>query len=337
MYNAATLRLGAKALALVAALSMGTAWAIPPSVTEPAGINLGGTSFFDGFTGKPGTFAYLGYLRLSHANKILDNSGNESPEFTRPRINAQVYISQFAYTFTHPTLGTAHLGVTVLIPVVHFNTSFGSTSPVKLKNSGGGLGDLTWGLYLQLAPVMRDHRPVFSQRVEFDLITPVGTYDPQADINPSSGFTSVNPYWAATWLPTPKWSVSWRLHWLYNFTNHAPNSSVPRALLTDPATGGPVYDTQAGQASWVNFTTAYEVAPKWHVGINGYYFRQLTDNQVNGHTLNGNKEQVLGIGPGAFWAYSHKNLFMFNLYTETAVKNRPKNQYIVNLHWIHNF
>lgn len=35
-----------------------------PNVTEPQGINLGVTSFFDGFSGPPG-FSYLGVLRYT--------------------------------------------------------------------------------------------------------------------------------------------------------------------------------------------------------------------------------------------------------------------------------
>lgn len=36
----------------------------PPSVNQPAGINLGGTRFFDGFAGPPG-WSHLVYLKYS--------------------------------------------------------------------------------------------------------------------------------------------------------------------------------------------------------------------------------------------------------------------------------
>jgi hypothetical protein len=243
------------------------------------------------------------------------------------------YVNQVAYTFKKPIFYGIHPGFTILIPVVGFDTSFGSGSPVKLKNSSLGIGDITFGPYFQFSPVIRGGRPVYSQRFELDVIAPTGKYDPNRDINAGANFTSLNPYWSATWLPTPKLSVSWRLHYLYNFSNDAPSGSEQPLVYNNEV----VQNTQAGQAAWLNFATAYEVVPKVHVGINGYFFKQFTDDQANGHNVHDSRAQVLAIGPGVFWNKSKANKFMFNFYTETAVRNRPKNPVIINLHWIHNF
>ncbi len=47
-----------------------------PNVTEPQGINLGVTSFFDGFSGPPG-FSYLGVLRYTSGTSIKDKSNQK--------------------------------------------------------------------------------------------------------------------------------------------------------------------------------------------------------------------------------------------------------------------
>ena len=49
----------------------------PPSVSQPSGINLGGTSFFDGFAGPPG-LTHQTYLKFSTSSSIRDNGGKDN-------------------------------------------------------------------------------------------------------------------------------------------------------------------------------------------------------------------------------------------------------------------
>ena len=303
-----------------------------PNVTEPAGINLGNTSYMDGFTPKPGQAAYLAYARYTRATAIKDDRGDDIAAFNDPHVSVFAYVSQFAYTFEKPHFWNAHLGITGLIPITMFDTHFDQPG-ASLEDSGTGFGDLTIGPYLQFDPLTNaDGRPVLSTRLEFDVLAPLGRYDEDKDLNAGANFWSLNPNWAGTLMPTPKLSMSWRLHYLYNFENHDPAGSEPLSYE-----GAPVHSTRAGQAAWLNFTVAYEVAPKLRMGLNGYYFKQFSDDEVNDDTFEGSKEQVLGIGPGLFWDAPDGNLLMTNLYTETAVENRAKNPVVVVLHWIHNF
>lgn len=301
---------------------------------EPSGINIGGTSFFDGFGATEPGLAYLGYYQYSNLTHIEDNSGNDVPAFKSPKIEAFLMLNQLAYTTSQTFFnGSAHLGFTALLPLLHFNTSFASDSPVKL-DSADGFGDLTFGPYLQFNPVMSGGRPVYSQRVEFDVIAPIGRYSQTTDINPGAHFWSLNPYWAATWLPTPKTEVSWRLHYLYNFANSSPGALPPT-----------VTKTKAGQAAWVNFTASYAVRPNLNVGINGYYFKQFTNdiyNYTNGTTDNGiqfgdsGKAEFFAIGPGLFWKAGPKNIWAVNLYFQTNAKNHTRGN-VLNIHWVHPF
>lgn len=133
-------------------------------------------------------------------------------------------------------------------------------------------------------------------------------------------------------MPAPRWEVSWRLHYLQNFKNKDPASSSVQLFE-----GQPVRDTQAGKAAWINFTASYEVIPNVSVGLNGYYFKQISDDEVNGHRLADSREKVLGIGPGVFWKVGDGDGVWFNTYRETEVENRARNDYVVQVRYAHTF
>ncbi len=320
--------------ALIVSIGLGSAAAMAAGNQEPAGINLGGTSFFDGFGATNPGWTYLGYYQYSAANHITDNSGNDNSAFKNPHINDLLILNQLAYTTPYTLFnGQGHLGFTVLVPYLFFNTHFDS-SGIQLSDNGNGFGDTTWGSYIQMNPVISGGRPVFSQRFELDVIAPTGKYSASKDINPGAHFWSINPYWAATWLPTPKVEVSWRLHYLYNFANNDP-SGVPSS----------VNKAQAGQATWINFTTSYAVRNNLNVGINGYYFHQLTKDKFtydNGTTTDGTqfgdsgKASLFAIGPGLFWKISKDNILMVNVYFQTMARNRGRGS-VLNVHWVHPF
>ena len=309
---------------IAACVAAPNAQAQNPSVSQPGGINLGVTSFFDGFSGPPG-WAWLPNVRYTHFEAIRDSNGGKIPAFNDPSINSTVIANQFAYTF-EGKIGGWTPAVMVLVPTAKVDASFGPGPALQTPSSG--VGDILVGASLQAPPVMGAAGPVFAQRVEADFLLPTGHYSRNSDINYSSGFVSFNPYWAATFLPTPKWEVSWRLHYLYNFKNDKPASSQPGGALFN---GGRLANTQAGQASWLNFATSYAITPELNVGINGYYFKQITDSRANGVKLPGSREQVFGIGPGLMWKWGKDKILWVNAYRESMVRNRASADLLLNL------
>jgi hypothetical protein len=333
---------GLIATGLSSTLDAGTARA---ANQQPAGIDLGLTSFFDGFGKNEPGFVYLTYAFYQVGHQINDNSGNAQTIFGNPKINDFVWINQLALVSPETLFwGAAHVGLNVVwATIIAFDTDFSSASPApgfQLKDNGVGTGDLTTGMFLQFKPMFVGGRPVISHRVEFDVIAPIGSYDPLKDINQSSNFVSLAPYWAVTVLPVHRLEISARVTYLHNFTNHRPANPFPVYPAVD--------SVKAGRAFWVNYAASFEVLNTLHLGINGYYFQQFTDDRytyVDGTSGTGPSNYVLGdqgsakmlaLGPGLFWDFSKTDKFFFNAYFSIKVDNRPQ-QNTFNFHYIHDF
>ncbi|MET0388628.1 MAG: transporter [Polyangiales bacterium] len=300
-----------------------------------AGINLGATSFYDGFGRPVGGFSSQLYLQYSTAQVFRDFEGNEVTAFRNPQFDTFVWLNQLSYTIPAPLFGNRALaGINAILPVVGFHTSFDAGGP-QPRSNGVGLGDLAIGPTLQFLPIIVDNRPFFSHRFEFDVIGLTGKYDPSYNFNQGTSFYSLNPYWAFTILPINHLEVTARVNWIYNFQNDQP---------VNPPPGLAVNDAQAGQQFWVNFAASYEVLSGLHVGANGYYLKQLTRDrfvladgtETDGRLQGEGLQQVLGIGPGIFWEATKQERFYANVYFQLAVEARPQSN-VLSVRWLHSF
>jgi hypothetical protein len=320
---------------------------------EPAGINLGATSFYDGFGRNEGGFTYLAYLQWAHSERINGASVNLKavpdkalPFVQEPNINVFVLINQMVYTLPDKLFGDfAHLAINFMLPMILFDATSSSTPPSNLiKSNGFGLGDITFGPLMQFRPLILNGRPFFSHRLEFNITAPTGKYDPSKDINQSTNFTSLTPSWALTLLYLPGCELSARFSYLYNFKNLSPTLGyILRNKLQNPPK---IEYAQAGQAGWVNFAASFEFPRTFHFGVNGYYFTQFNLDlwqEVSGESHDGQryndfgKVQILGLGPGIMWAINEPNKVFVNTYVQLIANNMAKNDFVINLRYIHSF
>lgn len=268
-------------------------------------VNLGFTSFVDGGPPAGPGFYFQQYFQYYTTDEFVD--GPPSAE-----LDIWVSLTQLLYQSDQELLLGGKWGMNAMLPIVNFDLNDASG-----LSANSGIGDLLIGPYLQWDPIMGANGPLFMHRIELQLILPTGDNDDDVAINAGSNHFSFNPYWAATMFLTPRWTVSWRLHYLWNDEND---------------------DTRfkPGQAVHVNFTTAYEVIPKQlRLGINGYWFKQTTDNEVNGNAIDG-REEVFAVGPGLVWHFNQDQHLFINAYKESSAELRTEGER-VTLRYVHHF
>jgi len=274
----------------------GPAW----SYRQPS-VNLGFTSFLDGGPPAGPGFYFAEYLQYYTSDELKDGPPNAD-------VDVWVSLNQLIYQSDKTLLWGGKWGVDVIVPLVSLDVS------APLTDNGAGLGDILVGPYLQWGPIMGKNGPIFMHRIELQTIAPTGKWD-RSNLTCGSNFWSFDPYWAGTYFITPRLTASWRLHYLWNSEK---------------------YDVQAGQAVHANFAADYELIPKkLRVGLNGYYFDQVTDTEVGG-VDSPDDEKVLGIGPGLLASFSeHTHLFV-NAYFESGAESRPEGERY-NVRLVHHF
>lgn len=290
-------------------------------------VNLGFTSFLDGGPPSGPGLYFSQYFQYIRGDRLTDRNGDDAlPPFADEDLNVFVSLSQLIYQSNQCLFLGGKWGLDLIVPIVGTDLSYGRGSPFFPQDNGAGLGDILVGPFLQWDPIMGKGGPLFMHRIELQMIFPTGKYSSEREVNPGSNFFSFNPYWAGTLFLTPRWEVTTRIHYLWNAENGDPNRAYVGAD-----------DSQAGQAIHLNFASSYEIIEKrLRAGLNGYYLKQLTDTEVDGHDVAGTREQVLGIGPGLLFHFSKDTHFFLNVYFETLAENRPVGQRF-NFRLVHHF
>jgi len=317
-------RLGLAGTIIAVAWTMACGLSDKAAAYDEPHLNLGLTSFLDGgFPAGPGLYA-LQYLQFYTAGKLKDEHG---VNFPTPRTDASAVVpaTQFAY-LSSVKIGSANPGLNVIIPSVIAADADNGLGTLKADT---GIGDILIGPFIQFDPIMGANGPLFVHRVEFQVLAPTGAYDPAAAVQPGANFWSFDPYWAGTLFLSPDWTVSARLHYLWNGKNDDPSLEL-KAIVAGTVS------SRAGQAFHMNFASEYAVTKELRIGVNGYYLQQTTDTEINGAATPGRRERVVAIGPGLMYAWGPEQAFFLNLYKEFDAVNRPEGESIV-LRYAHHF
>jgi len=309
--------------------SAAQAQSLPDTVVPPKALNLGTTSFFDGFGRTDEGFSLLEYGRYEDLTSVTDSQGHASSSFKGTSIRVFSELSQVVYASDWHPFGGDAVGFSAAVPLISLNSSFASDSPVKLDNNGFGIGDLVWGPSYQSKVFKRGGRPVLSFRIQLMILSPTGDFNKFDGINQSAGYWAVNPYAAITWLPTARLEFTTRLNYQYNFRS----TNIP----DPPPIPGVTYRSgQAAQIVYGNVDASWQVAERIRLGFNGYFLQSLNADRTNGQIVRQSRVGQISIGPGARYTFDGGNAINLNFYLPVISRNgSPGPQF--NFQIIHRF
>lgn len=293
--------------------ALAAAGCAPAQAAERGGINLGATSFFDGF-GSTGAYV-CGYLQYNGYLAFEAFNGPDGDKIADNALRGGYVVPQIYCNSGWTVLG-GRLGLDVVVPFFGYDIS---PSP-PLSDNGIGLGDIMVGPGLQFPPVKRGGRDFFSHGFEFDVFAPTGKFDVTKTVNPGNGYWSLLPLWRATLLPLPHWEISWRVNYIHNF---------------DYSRGGVTRHT--GDGAWLNFTASHEIFKDFYLGLNGYWLKQLEADEIGGVKVPNSKQELLHIGPGFHYSFTPKDVLNFNVYFDAVNKNTFSHGAAVNIQYAHQF
>ncbi len=256
----------------------------------------GNEDFMSGALPPPGQYL-INYFQYYTADKLRDNSGNKTPIDTS--IQATANALRFIYVTKKKVFG-ADLGWHVIVPLVNLHISL--DTPGRTRQTKTGLGDIEFSPF-----ILGWHFKNFHMVGTIDFMVPTGAYDKNDTANIGRNYWTINPIFDFTYLADKGFEVSAKFLYLINTTNTATGYKSGNEFIVDYLIGQHIGN--------------------WKFGVNGYYYKQITDDRMRNEPVNfnGNKGQTLSIGPAI--QYNHKNMF-FNIkyQLDTNVKNRSEGQ-----------
>lgn len=259
----------------------------------------GAESWGTGMLPPPGTFAYLNYFVL-YNGELRDGSGNKvNLGGSTPTAWAVANAFRPVYMSNVKLFG-GNMGWYAVVPVVDQQIKLGPTE------SNSGIGDITVQPFF-----LAWHRKNIHWAAVVDLNLPTGYFDasnPRTSIG--AGYFAVEPAVAITFLPKSGWEASTKIMYDINRTNHSDQY-------------------KSGQDFHFDYVVGKHIGPAT-IGASGYYFKQTTNDTVNGQVLaaapglysQGRKGQVFAIGPNIGITNNRYMQLMVSYTREMAVRNR---------------
>lgn len=257
----------------------------------------------------PGMY-YLNYLTHYSADRLNDKDGNRV-QFI-PGVNADFHVNVTANVMrplymTGVQVAGGTLGFYTIIPLVDLSATL-TTPGGTLTRTKSGLGDISVGSLLAW------HGKNWHTAAGIDLTMPTGQYDKTQVFNIGRNYWTIQPILAGTILTDDGLELSAKVMYDINTENSDSNYT-------------------SGQEFHFDYATAYHTGP-WTMGATGYFYKQVSnDHGGNAAANDGNKGQVLAVGPTI--KYDYKNMSLEAKYQkEMLVENRTEgDKYWLKLIW----
>jgi hypothetical protein len=255
---------------------------------------VGAETVLQGMMPPPRETGLFTFTVVYSANQV-DNSAGESaaPEF---KVRAFVNAPKFEHNWGIPVLG-GMLASTIGIPLVY----------QKLHVEPGKYDKFNLGNVLLVPLGVTYNKGNFHWFYQGDFFLPGASYDKAAVLNIGQHNFAAGPTAAFTYLPSKaRWEASSKVDYIVNFQDRA----------TKYRSGD--------ELTW-EFTAMKAVYKKASIGVNGYLYKQTTDDQLNGAAIaGGNRGRDLAIGPQLRVFFGAHSAFAFKYYRDTLVENKPR-------------
>src|SRR4030067_2195104 len=262
---------------------------------------LGAEDFMSGAVPPPGYY-FINYFLYYSADRLNNKDGHNVDNDFDLDVVANTF--RFIYITKQKIFG-GFWGVHMFVPIVYQDVSLFGTSDDK-----AGLGDIIIDPF-----ILSWHFKNWHLATGVDIYMPTGSYDKEDLANISRNYWTFEPIFAFTYISDGGFEVSSKFMYDINTENN----------------DSPYGDYKSGQEFHFDYAVGYKVS-NWNLGIAGYYYKQITDDEVNGETVpavaflgfdEGFKGQTFAVGPAV--KYNYKNMsFTLKYLWETAVEHRPE-------------
>ena len=255
---------------------------------------------------------YIHYANLYNSDDLKDNDGDDidgAPETTTIANTLRLlWITDFKI------LGGDY-ATHVFLPIVYSDVDSGSSSGSQDKF---GIGNMIF------TPFLLGWRwETFHLWVNIaDIFAPTRTdYGKRDSVNLGNNFWTIEPIVAFSWLPG-KFEVTAKIMYDFNTkdTDHIVTSDEA-GQLGRPGLAGQDKTRLPGQEFHFDYVLGYHPNEDWEVGAVGYFYQQVTDDEISGDDVNNRRGRVFAIGPGVKYNFDRMSL-IGKVYFETLAKNR---------------
>lgn len=209
------------------------------------------------------------------------------------RVNANAVVPRVVYISPLSVAG-ASLGAQAILPIVNLDVNVTQ----GVQQSKTGLGDMTFG------PVLGWHHSENLHSVlALDIYAPTGAYRKGDVANIGRNHWALQPVLGVSYIQAQGLNADLKAMWTYNFRNDDTDYRDGKELIVD-------------------YSVGWGVGGGWTLGVGGYYYQQLTNDEHNGASVADNKGRAVAFGPSVRYD-SGKGWFITAKYQdEMAVRNR---------------
>ncbi|MCP8467113.1 transporter [Pseudomonas sp. ZM23] len=280
------------ALRLSCALLLGGALPFAQA-TEGGGSSwpMGIENYLMGVVPPPGIYGQV-FAADYRADSLRGNDGRELPvDFD---LHVSSIVPRFIWVTEQQMLG-GNLGFHAVVPLNRMRLKMEGQ-----RESKSGLGDIHVGPFLGYHYSDKLHAAT-----GIDVVLPTGSYDKHDLVNLGRNYTTLQAIYALSYIDPQGLNADVRLMYDYNFENQST-------------------DYLSGQELHADYAVGWGLGNGWVVGVGGYIYRQVSDDEQDGHRIDDNRGRAFAIGPSVQYSAASGWHLSAKWQQESDVRNRPE-------------